>query len=405
MYQVLVVDDESRHRRGLIKAIRAIRPDYFIDEAINGEEALKRMNDRLSDLVITDIRMPVMDGLQFMENLQALSKGWSEIIIVTAYRDFNYAQRAIQLHALEYVLKPVELERLQEVVERAEQKLAEKRQQARVREELLNKLQETRYIYVNHQLGQYLSGQLNAEEWHSLCGMYDLAGAGTIVSLRFDEGSRHALQNRMDSLLEELTQAVDHFGVVYACPLHGQTAEAAIVVRFHTDDGSAYEPFESALREAIAQVSRRTRVRIAPGFSELVPDLAASCLEAFRRSRGGLLDSDSPVANKMERAITACMAYIQDHYMEELSLEQMADRFGFNAFYFSHVFKQTTGMAFTSCLNDERMRRAKVLLESTDDKVYQIAAAVGYRDAKYFNRQFKRNFGVTPEQYRNAFRG
>jgi two-component system response regulator YesN len=96
----------------------------------------------------------------------------------------------------------------------------------------------------------------------------------------------------------------------------------------------------------------------------------------------------------------ACRAYIMEHYSEDLSLDTVAKQFHFNSSYFSEQFKQYKGINFSDYLLQVRMDSAKRMLETTNEKVYQIACDVGYKDAKYFNRLFKRDTGITPEQYR-----
>jgi two-component system response regulator YesN len=104
--------------------------------------------------------------------------------------------------------------------------------------------------------------------------------------------------------------------------------------------------------------------------------------------------------HKLEPVMQACRTYIMEHYSDDLSLDAVAKQFHFNSSYFSEQFKQYVGINFSDYLLQVRMDSAKRMLETTNEKVYQIACDVGYKDAKYFNRLFKRDTGITPEQYR-----
>lgn len=95
-----------------------------------------------------------------------------------------------------------------------------------------------------------------------------------------------------------------------------------------------------------------------------------------------------------------CCEYLQKHYMEEITLETVAEKYYFNPSYFSTLFKNYSGTSFSSYLTELRMKKAKELLASTDDKVKEIAVKAGYRDPNYFIRAFKKFYGYTPDEYR-----
>ena len=107
MYKVLIADDDSIICAGLQKLINWEEYGFTADDfALNGVEALKMMETKQYDLIITDIRMPKMDGIEFIKALQ--QKGYSpQIIILSGYRDFEYAQTALELGVKKYILKPV----------------------------------------------------------------------------------------------------------------------------------------------------------------------------------------------------------------------------------------------------------------------------------------------------------
>ncbi|UUZ81328.1 AraC family transcriptional regulator [Paenibacillus sp. P26] len=98
--------------------------------------------------------------------------------------------------------------------------------------------------------------------------------------------------------------------------------------------------------------------------------------------------------------IEKCIAYIDSHYMEDLSLELVSGRFFFSPNYLSSFFKNHLGMTFSKYLSHIRLKKAVELLKSTDMKVYEIALRVGFKDDKYFYRVFRGRFGLTPDEYR-----
>ena len=104
----------------------------------------------------------------------------------------------------------------------------------------------------------------------------------------------------------------------------------------------------------------------------------------------------APAAAMSERAAE----YIRLHFAEDLSLGDIAGHCGISATYLSRIFAQEKGKGVQEYLTDVRVRRAKELLADTNEKIYEIAAEVGYSDAVYFNKVFKKNAGVTPKEYR-----
>lgn len=125
MYSVILVDDEVFSRKGLRNLIDWEACGFSVTgEADNGEDALAMIRDGKPDLVITDIRMPVMDGLELIRLTRedpALSN--MEFIIISGYDDFSYAQKAVRYGVLDFILKPVDEHELEGVLKELAGKL------------------------------------------------------------------------------------------------------------------------------------------------------------------------------------------------------------------------------------------------------------------------------------------
>ncbi|MDR0380781.1 MAG: response regulator [Oscillospiraceae bacterium] len=120
MIKVLLVEDEPPIGRAVRKMIEQASPQFsVIGCEINGQAALARLAQERVDVLITDIRMPVMDGLQLLERVRDLYPDCLTVIL-SGYQDFFYAQSALRLGAIDYLLKPVSRERLSELLDRLE---------------------------------------------------------------------------------------------------------------------------------------------------------------------------------------------------------------------------------------------------------------------------------------------
>ena len=108
MFKILVVDDENLVRKGIVMETDWARLDCMVvAEAANGEEGLEAIHKYRPDLVICDIRMPKMDGIEMVTELRNEGNE-TYVIFLTAYDDFAYAQNAVKLGASDYLLKPFE---------------------------------------------------------------------------------------------------------------------------------------------------------------------------------------------------------------------------------------------------------------------------------------------------------
>lgn len=108
MFKLLIVDDEPRIRQGLCESIPWNSIGFSeVYEAGNGRTAFEKVEEVRPHLVITDIRMPDMDGLQLIEKMRDNSIH-SQVIIVSGYDDFTYAQQAIRFGVCDYILKPID---------------------------------------------------------------------------------------------------------------------------------------------------------------------------------------------------------------------------------------------------------------------------------------------------------
>ena len=131
LYRILLVDDEEEVRKGIIRKMEWEKLGFEVaGDAENGEEALEKVEQLQPDVVITDIRMPYMDGLTLTRRIREKYPS-IRVLIFSGYDDFEYAQQAIKLHVTEYILKPVNVEELSEILTRVRENLEEEIKQRR----------------------------------------------------------------------------------------------------------------------------------------------------------------------------------------------------------------------------------------------------------------------------------
>lgn len=117
MYQIFVVEDELLIRQSIRNTIEKMQGPYvFCGEASDGEMALSMMQDLMPDILLTDIRMPFLDGFGLIRHARSMMP-WLKIVIISGYGDFEFTQKAIALGVDQYLLKPVRPADLTRVIE------------------------------------------------------------------------------------------------------------------------------------------------------------------------------------------------------------------------------------------------------------------------------------------------
>lgn len=272
MRKLLIADDEKNIRLGLKAMIdRAFPPQmYTIYTAEDGEEALRLAVEHQVDLVITDIRMPVMDGIELIKRLQQLPNK-PAVIILSGHDDFQYAKEAIRNEVKEYLLKPIIREELFRVLQRLEGELTRK-------EEVSEQLRHS-----ERQREDYLEGQLNyilindsisdeeIEERMYKAGLAWLADEYHVGLMRISETDHEA--NKL-----ELLSRVDG-------ALKGERKEGEQFVRFFDRFGNlvVIANCEETFRRVWVQITYEQLLSIRMGMSE-VHKGAASFKEAYQQA-------------------------------------------------------------------------------------------------------------------------
>jgi two-component system, response regulator YesN len=134
--KIVIVEDEPRIREGLAKIIRKISSDYdIVGEAEDGLEGIRIITEKVPDLVITDVRMPDLDGLEMLYQLGE-SAVKVKAIVLSAYSEFSYACQAIKLGVSEYLLKPIKVGDLTRSLKNIEDQITAERLSRRQEKEL-----------------------------------------------------------------------------------------------------------------------------------------------------------------------------------------------------------------------------------------------------------------------------
>ena len=184
MYKLILVDDEEEVRKGISKKIEWEKYGFQIaGEAENGREALEIAEKTIPDVVITDIKMPFMDGLTLSEQLREKFPT-TRVVILTGFDEFEYAQKAVKLNVVEYVLKPVSSQDVIDILTRIKSKLDEEFAQKEDIYALREHYRKSLPVLKEKFLASLVTGRVKKDEIQEKTDKYNinLNGKGFIVS-------------------------------------------------------------------------------------------------------------------------------------------------------------------------------------------------------------------------------
>lgn len=173
-YRVLLADDEEEIRTGISRKIDwASLGLALVGEAGNGEEALELAEQLRPDVVLTDIKMPFLDGLELCRRLRVSLPG-ARLVVFSGFDDFEYARQAMSMGVSEYILKPINAPELRQVLEKLREQLDRQRLERRDMETLRRRYEESLPVLRELFYTRLLSGQLRPEQVQDRAARYEI---------------------------------------------------------------------------------------------------------------------------------------------------------------------------------------------------------------------------------------
>lgn len=390
MYPLIIVDDEEITRIAVSGYIQKRHPEFQVSGLFsNGADALQFLRKNPVNVVITDIRMPRMDGLELSRHIYESYPGILTIII-SGYSEFEYAKKAIHYGVANYLLKPLDFEELSQNLDSALKRLDSLKQETDVNEE------EIQLFFLDMIGGMLKDPKIAAQRFEQLSlegAICDYKGCLTALTLEKNDTLVQWKYGR-----EKLAVSL----------LNG--------LRMLLPDYSVYHLFRSGMRYYFIILSMVQPPVFLPEelsgalYHLLRFDCSLQILSSFENPEALSLTSASldegrrsirpePPGDDGDIVIRKAMAYIQAHFQDDLTREDVADAVFLSSAYFSRFFKQKTGLSFIDYLTSVRMQKAVELL-GTRMKVGEIARKVGYQSRNRFFINFRLYTGYTPTEYR-----
>ena len=510
MHKILLVDDDYFVRKGLLRIIDWKGCGFEVcGESDNGEDAFSLIKQIRPDLVITDIRMPVLDGLDLIKATVESVNPVPNFVIISGHDDFKYAQLAVRYGVHDFLLKPIDKEEFEKTLMKVAEKIRKENVMRRNREKLAAQvaLEDILQGKANKEAELEYRQRLNIESSEKVCYIilelnnigYDISNLKDKISdaiclftqhdmvLIREHGNNSFGLLVTDKLLSPFTIDIEEFLtrlrnqlslnieihiymgklVTHIDDIHKSYETAIELSQFkYTLDRNGtieFEKFkdksvnyieldhhlynllierieENDTESILIMIDRmfqnfKTRMfardavtasinRCVHGLIRSIKDLGGDentlstlhqmlswdhyplsltkTKEIFTsfvlESSELILTLHSDTANGI---IYKVKNHIERHFVENITLKEIANKFHMNPVYMGQLFKKTYGIYFKDFILQIRLNEAKKLLRQTDMLVYQIAENVGYNNSDYFVTQFEKRVSMTPTEYRN----
>lgn len=356
MYRVLIVDDDMAVRY-MLKRYKGWESFGFelAGEACDGREALKKLNENHFDVIFSDIKMPGMDGIEFLSELRESGKDIC-VLFLSTHSDFSYAKQGIRLGVFDYLTKPFNDDSLGEALDRVKVYLDEKNQQK-------DSHRYDKYILENSQayyskndekrlVSDIMSGSLEAINF----------GQGVFEKItEFTEGDARKLAILVENILSEVDEAI-YNSIPWIKNLENRLWSESFEGK---DENQLKEQF-------LRHISNWLRLIV----------------------KFELHQSDSLIRKICE--------FVINHVEEDIRMETIAGELYVSKDYIGKLFKQKAGYNLSEYITKVKMEHAKYLISKGVYKNYEISEMLGYKKVDYFSQLFKNYIGCTPTEYRKT---
>ena len=398
--KVLIVEDEVLVREGLKSVIGWDKLGMeVVGDAANGRQALEIYERERPDIVLTDIRMPVMDGLELIARIREEDKK-TGIVILTCYEEFGYLQEALRMGVSDYILKlkmkPAEIEA---AMAKVKKKLDEDEENGAgpdgAEEFRLQKEEELKRYIFYHQvsIGFFRS---RMERLNLAVKEKDMVLLRVVIQ-RYEKARLKIMDDRGMLIRFVILNTTEEIMEKYG---GGETIQEGPdcfllfmnVVNDPKDEDSWREKMQKEISHVLSNFMGVRTVwgvsSVFQSFTEL-PDKYQECCQKMQDERVDL-----------SVEIFEAVRYIEENLTQRLTLNQVASSINLSPNYLSSLFKKELGVGFVDYITEKRVERAKELLENTGLRTYEVAQQAGFVDESYFSKTFKRLTGKRPSAFR-----
>lgn len=373
MYQVLFAEDELLVRLGLQNSIPWEKYEMKLAaQADNGLTAFDLFQEIHPDVVITDIRMEGMSGLELIRKIRETDEECA-VIVISCMDDFETLRQLIPYKIAGYILKAsMSMDEIFGVLEKTRKYLEETgrrgKENGKEEEEL------------SRRLAKYLEGQIMDFSW---------------------PGKENISRMLRFWLQPEDFDKINELAMEFVYELAGRLFPEKILVPDGTRSFCLLLPSAvSDQKKQIQQLNRSAEEYLGVRFlaAEETRREGESIKELYERLRKG--QEEKAREQGWDPLICRAVEYMREHHRRALGLSEISGVLGISPSYFSHIFRKETGKNYVEFLNRIRMEEVLKELKGTDHKIAVVAENHGFNNLEYFSRFFKKQMGISPAKWR-----
>lgn len=414
---MLIVDDEYYIRTGIASAIDWGSMNVkIVGTAQDGDEGLSIALEKKPDLILLDICMPFLNGLELMEKLREAQID-CEFIVLSGYDEFEYARQSIKYGALDYLLKPIDKQKLREAVSNACLTIRNRKSLQNYQQLAKQELSSFHKQFLKDLLLDNLNDENTVTEKMRLMNLPLFEDYYQVICVKLDDYNLLERNLQSEQLREQkvriqkwlnnhFTLGSHYMGMITAI----SPEEWGIVLSYpeSVQEDILLKELHFIMDSFLADLERDSSCTVSVSISTIctqvaqMPDLYRTIRrinKKFIPFRNSVTWPDMDPASGIRPEILGALNFIYNHYNEDITIQKVADSLYISSSYLMHLFKTDVGKTFNTFLMEYRMERAKELLKTPGIQIQEVSRQTGYNDVKYFHKLFKRHTGLTPSDY------
>jgi two-component system response regulator YesN len=431
MLKLLIADDEKYDRDSITNILTLEFSNQLeINEAKNGREAIEVSERFRPDIIITDIKMPGINGLKAIQEIKKFLPN-AYFIILTAYDYFDFAVEAVKNNVKEYILKPFSKSELIEKIKIAISLIIVEKEKRRSEIENQEKLYNLIPILENELSYSIINDTLMSIDYETYMKYLDLnfnSGCSIVVQIKEKSYEEKEPRNSRDGIKFQVGEYIREcisrkYKVIASCRFTKELVFFIQLKDYEDMDEIRLNTVNLAfdLRRDIKKlydISIRIGIgRNYNGLKQMHKSYVEACesLEYKSDSLNIIHFQDILITFKAKEILNekpqnidkgkfalfkSVEQYIADNIKEELDLENTAAKFNLSPYYFSRTFKEVIGYNFSDYINMLRIKLAKDLLKGDFISIKEVCYLVGYSDPNYFSKVFKKYEGISPTEFK-----
>ena len=399
MWKLVIADDEPKIRRGIENILNWNKFNIdIVGEAEDGELALEVIQERTPDIILLDINMPFLNGLNLLQRLKEINNK-SIVIIISGYDDFSYAQKALKFNVFDYILKPVNKKSMEDIITKAIYKLNEIERENNYLQWINKQVTENIDVLKKTFFSEWLNNKLSDDEVLREMEFFKIdfgKNIGITVIKIVDKLNIEIIDKKWNTELLEFAIANllnDKFKESNVKFIFADDKKNVILVS-KIDDMFEWITLGNQLE---VEISKYLKCNVIIG--------QANVSSGILKIKDAYLTIRNSVNEKKKCSPMALLTikYIEEnYYSNNLNINDVSDRLEVTSSYLSKLLKKETGSSFIDYLTNIRMKKAMYIMEDPTIKIYDVAELVGYSNQHYFCRAFKRAVGFSPTEYKRG---